>query len=162
MDIQNAHAMIAHHRIDPFFGPVGAIAGKVVLLAGVASAFYSAYALLFAVVGAFVGFSGTGADIDAVRRRVRPTNDWFGLFRSGRWIEVQSAMMLGIGDHRSVYRAYSRGNVPLDVTKRDFRVLLLDADHHVLVTLCVRKTRELAQNELEKLAVTLNLNQHQG
>ena len=150
--------MTEHHRIDPFFGPVGAIAGKVVLLAGLSSAFYSAYALLFALIGAFVGFSSTGIDIDAGHRRVRQTNDWFGLFRSGRWIDVLSSMSLGIGESRSVYRAYSRANVPLDVKQRDFRIKLLDSDGRSLVTLRRKKNRDEALVELERMAVKLNLN----
>ena len=74
------------NKLDKSFGPVGTSAGSLLFVVGMIVIFNSIYGLILVVLGAFVGFSSTGTIIDTEKRRIKFSNNLFGIFQTGKWI----------------------------------------------------------------------------
>jgi hypothetical protein len=144
-------------KLDKLFGPSGSFGGIILLITGLAALYYSISALLLVVLGAFAAFTTTCTTIDYGTRRVRYATSHFGLFKSGKWIDVTDSMSLRVRQSGRSYRAYSRSNRSLDINVRDYTIVLRDARGREVCPLQRLGNRSDADIRCHQLADKLSL-----
>ena len=112
---------------------------------------------LMIIIGAFFGFSSTSAVIDPGNRRVRFSNNLFGILPTGKWISIEPSMTVGIIEYNQVYSAFSQGNRPLDVSRNDYRVVLLDPAKKEIMHLKRSASIDSAKEDCKEMAEILGL-----
>ncbi len=149
--------MTANNRLDKSYGPVGSSAGVMLFIAGlVLTCFYFSGSILI-IIGAFVGFSYSSALIDFDKKRVKFSNNLFGIFPTGKWIEIEPSMTMEIIESVVTNRTYSRGNRSLDVVAKDFRLVLFNAAKKEIMPLKKTDTLDAAKADLADLKHQLGL-----
>ena len=126
--------MITNNRLDKSFGPVGTYAGIIVFFAGIIISFSSFSALILVFIGAFVGFSSTSALIDYDKKRVKFSNNLFGILKIGHWINIEQ-----------------------DMTDQDYRIVLFDSNNKEIMPIKKVNTLDSAKVELDKSANQLGI-----
>ena len=149
--------MIINNKLDKSFGPVGTSAGIFLFAIGIITLYTSWFGFILIVLGAFVGFSSTSTLVDYNNRRIKFSNNLFGIIRTGKWIAVNNDMKIGIWKSNVTWRAYSRSNRPMDFDNKDFRLVLLDSDNREIMPLKKTDSPESAKAELEILCNNLKL-----
>ncbi|MCX6303586.1 MAG: hypothetical protein NT040_01330 [Bacteroidetes bacterium] len=149
--------MITNNKLDRSFGPVGASAGVFLFIAGIALSYFYFSGLILVLLGAFVGFTSSSTLVDYEKRRVRFSNNLFGFIQTGKWIQIEPSMKIGIRQSNQTYRAYSRGNRPLDIASKDIRLILFDSGGKEIIPLKKLDSAEAASIELEKECSRLDL-----
>jgi hypothetical protein len=149
--------MMTKYRLDKSFGPVGTTAGSVLFVAGLIVTFNSVWGILPVLLGAFVGFSSTCTIIDFDKKRIKFSNDLFGIIHTGKWIAIENSMKLGIKETDMTWSAYSRGNRPFDIEKKDFRITLFDAKDLEILQVKKNNSLESAKADLEIIASQLGI-----
>jgi hypothetical protein len=149
--------MTENNRLDHTFGPVGTAAGTVLFVAGVILTFFHLTGLILILIGAFVGFSSTSALIDYEKKRVKFSNNLFGIIRIGKWLGIEPAMKLGLKESNLTWRSYSRGNRSLDIVNTDYRIILIDPENKEIMEMKKRNSKESAMTELETMSKSLGL-----
>ena len=139
--------MKINNKLDKSFGPVGTSAGIFLFVIGIITLYSSWFGLILVLLGAFVGFSSTSTIIDSDNRRVKFSNNLFGIIQTGKWIFVNQDMKIGIRESNITWRAYSRSNRPLAIDNKDFRLVLLDSENQEIMTL--KKTDSLSSAKAE-------------
>lgn len=150
--------MILNNKLDKTFGPIGTIAGVTLFIVGLILVFASLSGLFLILIGAFVGFTSTSTQIDIENKRVRFSNNLFGILPSGRWINLESSMTIGLRQSNQTWRAYSRGSRSIDITDKGFRLILFDSYNKPIMPLMKIVSLECAEKELDLLANQLGLN----
>ena len=149
--------MIIRNKLDKSFGPVGSFSGILVFIAGMASVYYSLYAVILVLIGAFLGFTYSSVEIDFDGKRVRFLNNLFGIIKTGQWISVNPDMKIGITKSNRIWRSYSGGNRSLDIVNEDYRLVLFNASGKKLMP--VKKVDDLnvARKELDNICEQLKI-----
>lgn len=142
---------------DKSFGPVGSKAGIIVFVTGVVMLYYAYSAVILLVIGAFFGFSNSGTYIDTGQKRVKFTNNLFGLIPIGKWIDIEPNMSIGVHQSVRVWRAFSWSNQVHDTADQDYRVVLNGVDKKEIIPLFRSEMLNLAQIEAEKLSQALGI-----
>lgn len=150
--------MTTRNKLDKAFGPVGTSAGIFLFIAGIGICFFSLRGLILIVLGAFVGFTSTRTSIDLDNKRARFSNNIFGLFPIGQWIDIETNMKLGIKKSNKTWRAYSRGNRTLDLANTDYRIVLFDSKGREILPLQKLNNPGSAKLRLNELSEQLGLN----
>jgi hypothetical protein len=150
--------MIVKNRLDKIFGPAGRTAGLILLLAGVPATYYSLIGLILVIFGAFIAFTTTSSMLDIENKRIKLSNDLFGIFPSGKWIDIKPEMKLGLKKTRMGSRSYSISNIPLDNHADDIRIMLFGSDNTQIMPVKKFATLESSKTELDELSITLGLN----
>lgn len=151
--------MNQNNLLDKSFGPVGTSAGILLFVVGLFVTFTSLYGLILMLIGAFVGFTSTSCVIDLNQKRVKFSNNLFGIVRFGEWLKIEPTMKIGIKRSNRTWRAYSQSNRTLDVEQTDFRIILYNQDDKLILPLKKCKSSEVATKEMELLASELKLHQ---
>ncbi len=120
------------NRFDKSFGPVGSSAGLFLLIGGFILLYYSYSSLFLIIFGALLAFTNSSTTIDYKNKRVRFCNNICGLFKFGKWTDVQSDMFIRIENNRIVQRAYSRSNRSLDIKTHHYKVLLCNNKKEII------------------------------
>ena len=149
--------MIYKNKLDNAFGPVGSTAGIFIFGAGIVASFYSPGGLLLVVAGAFVGFTSTSALIDTDRKRVKLRSNYFGIIKTGKWIDIEPGMKIGIKKMHKSWRAYSRGNRRLDVPEKNYRIFLFDKNNKKIMSLMKTDSFHDATELQDELSARLGL-----
>jgi hypothetical protein len=149
--------MTTNNKLDKSFGPVGTLAGVKILIVGVILTIFSLYGLILIFLGAFVGLSSTSTLIDYDKKRIKFSNNLFGIFRIGKWIAVTTNMKIGIKKSDKTWRTYSRGNRTLDTPDHGFRIILYDSTNKQIMPVMKTETLDSAKIEIEKLSNQLGL-----
>jgi len=149
--------MTTNNRLDKAFGPVGTSSGIILFVAGLILTCFYLSGLFLAVIGAFVGFSSTSTLVDDDKKRVKFSNNLFGIFKTGQWIQIEPSMKIGIKDSNITWRTYSRGDRTLDITNKDFRVILFDSENREIMPLKKSSSLESDRMELETLGNKLGI-----
>jgi len=149
--------MIKEHKLDKSFGPIGTIAGITIFVVGVALISFSISGLVLIIIGAFVGFSSTSTLIDSNNKKVRFCNNLFGIIKVGKWITIETNMSVGIKQSNRTWRAYSRGSRSIDISDKDFRIILFDSKGKQILPLMKVLTLESAKEEARLISEQLNL-----
>lgn len=149
--------MIKEYKLDRSFGPVGTIAGITIFVVGLTLICFSISGLFLIIIGAFVGFSSTSTLIDFDNKSVRFCNNLFGIIKIGKWLAIEPIMSIGIKQSNRTWRAYSRGSRSVDITDKDFRIILFDSKVTQIMPLMKLLTLESAKEELDLLSARLDL-----
>ncbi len=149
--------MIQINKLDKSFGPIGTIAGVTLFLVGLIVTFFSLSGLFLILIGAFVGFTSTSTLIDFDLKQVRFSNNLFGVIQTGKWITIEPSMKIDIKPSKRTWRAYSRGSRSVDITDKDFRLILYDENNKQIMPIMKTHSLESAKNEFESLKTRLKL-----
>jgi hypothetical protein len=152
--------MIIKNKLDKIFGPVGSSAGFFLIVAGAATTYFSFLGLVFVVLGAFTAFTSTSSIIDTGKKRIKFSNNIFGLISLGKWIEITPGMKLLLKKTRMGLRSYSISTTPLDYQTNDIRIMLMDPDNKQIMPVKKFISQDTARTELEELKVSMGLNQN--
>jgi hypothetical protein len=149
--------MIVNNKLDKSFGPVGSSSGILIFVVGLIMTYHSLSALILAMFGAFVGFSFSSTLIDYDLKRIRFSNNFFGVIKIGRWINIEPSMAIGLKKSNRTWRSYSKGNRSYDFTQVDFRINLYDWNNTIIAPLKKVRSEVVAKVELEQMAIELGL-----
>ncbi len=139
------------NKLDKSFGPAGSFAGIILFAVGIAVTFFHITGLFLVVVGAFVGFTGSYAVVDYDKRRVKLSNNLFGLIKTGEWIGVEPGMKIGIKKSNRVWQANSWTNRTVDVVKHSYVLSIYNANNQLIIPIQKVGTWDLAKQEQEIL-----------
>lgn len=149
--------MTTKNKLDKSFGPVGTSAGIFLFAAGLIITFFSLPGLILVLIGAFVGFTSTSTLIDFDKKRIRFSNNIFGIIPIGQWISIQTDMKIGIKKSNKVWRAYSRSNRTLDIANNDYRLILYDSKGKEIMPLQNSDNLDSAKLNLDKISKQLGI-----
>jgi hypothetical protein len=149
--------MTASYKLDKVFGPVGTAAGFVLIIAGLIMSYQSPIALILVVIGGFIGFTDTSSVIDMESKRIRLSNNIFGFIRTGKWMNIEPGMKLGIERPGMVWRSYSRSNRSITIRNKEIRIFLYDSNNNKVMPIMKHKTYQAARTELLNLSQELGL-----
>ena len=149
--------MTTNNKLDKMFGPAGTSAGIFLIVTGLIVSWFSLPGLILVVIGAFIGFTATSTLIDFDRKRVRFSNNLFGIIRTGPWISVDPDMKIGIKRSNRSWRTYSRSNRTLDIQNNDFRLILHDSGGKEIMPLKKARDPDSAKAERDKICSQLGL-----
>ena len=149
--------MLIKNKIYNSFGPFESFAAKLVFIFGLAVVWFSFQAILLIIGGAFFGFTYFCTTIDIEKHRVRSGDVLFGVFKTGRWINIKPEMTVGVIKWEKVWRILSLSNRRVSVPENDFLVVLFNSNGKKLLTLNKKESVELANDELFHLSDLLNL-----
>jgi hypothetical protein len=150
--------MIINNKLDKPFGPFGGSTGFFLLIGGIISTYYSLFGLIIAVIGAFVSFTTTSALIDTENKKVKLSNNLFGFIPVGKWIDIRTDMKIGLKKSHMGYRAYIRGNQPVDMHTNDIRIVLYSSDNKQIMHLQKFSSHEESKTGIKELSSILSLN----
>jgi len=150
--------MITKNKLDVAFGPFGSSTGFFLIIGGIIATFFSFTGLFIIIIGAFASFTTTGTSIDIANKRIKFTNNLFGIIPVGKWIGIKPDMKLGLRKSHMGYRAYIRGTQPIGIHKNDIRIFLLGPDNKKIMDVRKFSSYEESKIELEKLGYELGLN----
>lgn len=149
--------MITKNKLDKAFGPVGTSAGIFLFSAGLIMTYFSLTGLILILIGAFVGFTSTSAIVDFDKRRLKFSNNIFGIFPIGQWIVIQTNMKIGIKKSNKVWRAYSRSNRTLDIANKDYRLILYDTNGREIMPIQKSDNLDSAKLDLNRISKELEI-----
>jgi hypothetical protein len=149
--------MITKNKLDKSFGPVGTTAGIIIFFAGVIETYFSLSGLILILIGALFGFTSTSTLIDSDKKRIKFSNDIFGIIKIGQWIGIEPGMKIGIKKSNLVWRAYSWTNRTLETTDNDYRLILFDSNNKKVMEIKKTGSFDSAKLEQEKLINLLGL-----
>jgi hypothetical protein len=149
--------MIHKNKLDKTFGPSGSFAGYIIFIAGIIATYSNPIGLTLVFIGAFVGFSTTSTIIDAGKKRILFSNNLFGLIQTGKWIDIDTAMKLGIKESNITWTTFSRSNRSIDTLNKDFRIVLFDSGGKEIMEISKTKSLDAAKIKLETVSRELEL-----
>ena len=116
--------------------------------------------LILVVIGAFVGFTFSSTFIDPDHKRIRYSNNIFGIIRTGSWVTIEPSMRLGVIRSGTTWVTYSRSNRAIDIDQNDFRIVLYDSEDRQIMHVKKFNSIEAAETELKTLAVQMGLDKN--
>lgn len=149
--------MIIQNKLDKTFGPFGSSTGFFLLIGGVIATFFSVFGLIIVLIGSFVAFTSTSVQIDTENRRIKYSDNLFGIIRIGKWIDVKPDMKLGLKKSHRGYVGYIRGTQPLGIHENDIRIILYDSNNNKIIPVQKSDSVESLKNELINLSSILGL-----
>ncbi|MBO3698081.1 hypothetical protein [Roseivirga sp. E12] len=149
--------MTTKNKLDKMFGPVGTSAGIFTFIAGLIMTYFALTGMILVLIGAFIGFSSTSTVIDFDKKRLKFTNNFFGIIPSGQWISIQADMKIGIQKSNTVWRAYSLSNRTLDIANNDYRLILYDANGNEIMPMQKSSHLDAAKLDLDKFSKQLGI-----
>jgi len=149
--------MIVKYKLDKSFGPSGTFAGYALIVIGLITTYSSWIGLLLIIIGAFMGFSSTGTVIDTDNKRIKFLNNLFGFIKTGKWVDIDPAMKVGIKESNVTWTTFSRSNRSIDTVKKDFRIVLCDVDENELMEISKSNFIDDAMSQLEIIGKQLAL-----
>lgn len=150
--------MITDNRIDNLLGPAGTWSGVFIMAAGILTCyFYDLSGLLLVVAGMFLGFTYDGTLIDSNQGRIKGYSCLFGIFRIGKWHRADEFTRFAIRSSRRSYTTYSRANIPLTLKSRDVRLILMNDDGSLKITMNRYRTFDEARKDMSALINDLHL-----
>ena len=139
------------------FGPFESFAYRLIFEAGCVFAWISLKSILLILGGAFFGFTYLGAQINIKKNKVRNGDVLFGIFSTGKWININPEMLVGIIKWTKVSRIFSWSNRNASIPESDFLIVLFNSEGKKLLTLNKKTSLEQANDELFRLGDLLNL-----
>jgi hypothetical protein len=149
--------MIENNKFEKSFGPMGSFAGAILFITGAILTYFHLTAIILILIGAFVGFSSTSTLIDYKKKRIKFSNNLFGIIRLGHWLIIEPTMKVGIKENKITWRGYSQGNRSFDIVNDDYRIMLYDSGNKEIMPMKKTSTMDLAKTELETIGGKLGL-----
>lgn len=149
--------MRIRNRLYKSFGPFAAASGKFLVVVGAIALYYSWTPLLIIALGAFLGFTQSRITIDVTNKRIRFSEDLFGLIPTGKWLVLNSKMKLDIQHATYSWRVYSQSNRTHDITGLHYRIMLYDAQGFEIMPIKRSGNRETLEKDLDVLCELLQM-----
>jgi hypothetical protein len=149
--------MTAINKLDKTFGPTGTSAGIFLFAAGLIITYFSLTGLILVLTGALIGFTSTSTSIDFDKKRLRFSSNIFGIIPIGQWIFIRSDMKIGIQKSNKLWRTYSRSNRILDITNKDYRLVLYDSNGKEIMPIQKSDNFDSAQLYLDTITKQLGI-----
>lgn len=127
------------------------------MLAGLAVLFNTPGGWILVLIGAYIGFTTSSTRIDTKKKRIKFSNNVFGIIPVGKWIALKPEMKIEIRKKHTGYRTYSKSNRVLDIHVKDFRIILFGADDTEIMPVKKFSSFEAAQEALEELKIQLGV-----
>ena len=144
------------NKLDSFFGPSGTFAGYVLMIAGVVT-MLEGYGIVFLILGAFMSFTFLGTEVDISSDQYRYYVKLFGVFKRGTWQSLKFIQALRVVRGKVSYTTYSRSNRTLNLSKKDYRVILEGYEGTIRVPVIKYKTFEEASTKASELRDVLDI-----
>jgi hypothetical protein len=126
-------------------------------LGGIITTYFSIFGVVIAIIGAFVAFTSTSTILDINRKRIKLSNNLFGIFPVGKWIDIKPDMKIGIKRSHRGYEAYIRVIQPIGIYIHDFRIFLYDSANKPIMPINKFESFESSKAELNNLNSMLGL-----
>jgi hypothetical protein len=146
-----------NNKLDKTFGTIGSFAGFIILAFGIYACFYSWIGITTIVVGVFLAFTNTSSRIDFENKRIKYSNNFFGIISVGYWTELKPGMKLVVRNVLKTQTASSQSNRQTSVVNQDFRITLLAENDRELLDVKRFDTKEAAEKELPDMIIKLGL-----
>lgn len=140
------------------FGPVGSSAGFFLLIGGaLITVFFSLSGLILILPGAFMAFTHSSSTINAESKRIKFSNNLFGILSFGKWVDISNDMLLRLKKYSGSYTAYSRSNRRLDNYSEEYRIYLCDEKGREILPIMRSNAISPLKSEAQHLASNLEL-----
>ena len=149
--------MIIKNKLDKSFGPFGSSTGFFMLLWGIIATYYSLIGLVITIIGAFVSFTSESTFIDVDNKRIKFSNNLFGIIPTGTWIDIKPDMKIGVKKSHRGYLAYIMGTRPISIHINDFKIILYGPDNKQIMPIKKLGSYKTLKSELNELNTILNL-----
>ena len=149
--------MMIKNRFGLTFGPFGSSTGFFLILGGIAATWFSVYGLLIVFAGLFALFTDTSTKIDIEGRKIRHSDNLFGLIPIGKWVEISPGMKLGIKKTHRGFVGYIRVNQPMGIHEHDIRIIVYGADNKPIMPLKSFNSLESAREDLKYFSQQLGI-----
>lgn len=149
--------MIIKNKLDRTFGPFGSSTGLFLLLGGIITTYFSILGIIFIIVGAFAAFTSTSTIIDTDNKKIKYSDNLFGIIPVGKWISIKPDMKLGLSKSHRGFVGYIRGTQPFDIHYNDIRIILYDSSNKKILTVKKFDSYEASKNDLVNLSSVLGL-----
>jgi hypothetical protein len=149
--------MVTDHKIDKLMGPSGTFAGYSLIIFGVIGTYFNLTGLILVAAGMFMAFTFDGTIIDYNSGRIKKYTCLFGLFKCGRWHNINVFNKFSIYRSKRSYITYSRANVPLTVKNSDIRLALLNNNGSLKIIINKYDSFEAARKEMTELIRDLQI-----
>jgi hypothetical protein len=145
------------YRFEKSFGPAASAAGMLLILAGVIVSFFYITGLVLVILGAFTAFTDSSTTIDPEKKKMRFSNNIFGLIPIGSWVSVTPGMKLSVINESRIYRTYSRSNQQIDVKSRGEYIYLHDQRGKIMIPVKKIVSGDNQQEEINKLCTAFEI-----
>lgn len=145
------------NKLEKVFGPFGTSTGFFLLLGGIVTTYFSFFGLVLVLIGAFVTFTSTNTYIDLDNKKIKYSNNLFGIIPVGKWIEINPDMKIGLKKAHRGYVGYIRGTQPVDIHYHDIRIFLYDFENKPVIPIQKFDSVESAKAELTNLSSLLGI-----
>jgi len=149
-DSLKSHEVFIYNH-GKFAGPSASFTGFALIAGGIIGLAYSYTALFLLIPGALLAFTTSGTIIDLKIKRVKSFTAVFGLFRIGKWLELNKFSRFNISRVKGKYNLYSRGMVMHRMNTVDIRLLLTNHSGSKKLIVNNYTSFEDAQMEMEHL-----------
>jgi hypothetical protein len=146
---------LRNNNLGKFFSPSASFAGYVLIIAGVLAISYSFVSLVLIIPGSFMAFTYTGTIIDIDNKRVKPYISLFGIFKTGKWIDINQFTRFSIVKVTNNYTSFSRANVRFDYPISNIRLLLIQKEGSLKIVINKFSKFEDARREKDGLSTIL-------
>lgn len=149
--------MIIKNKLDITFGPFGSSTGFFLMIGGLIATYFSIFGILIATIGAFAAFTSTSTSIDTAKKKIRYSDNLFGIIPFGKWIDIKPEMKLGLKKYHRGFVGYIRGNQPVDIHNNDIRIFLYDSNNKMIMPVKKFDSYETSRIDLNTLSTLLEL-----
>ena len=149
--------MVTDHKLDKLMGPSGTAAGYSLVIFGLITTYFHRAGLIPLMAGMFMAFTYDGTLIDFSTRRIKAYRSLFGLLKTGKWYDISFFNKFRIYKSNRTYKSYSQANIPSEVKKTDIRLMLLNNDGSLKITVNKFNSFEEARKEMAELIRDLNM-----
>lgn len=149
--------MIIKNKLDITFGPFGSSTGFFLIIGGLIATFFSIFGFLIVIIGAFAAFTFTSTYIDTDNKKIKHSDNIFGIIPIGKWIDIKPDMKLGLKKSHRGYVGYIRGNQPVDIHYNDIRIILYDSYNKRIMPVKKFESYDTSKNDLNNLSTLLEL-----
>lgn len=145
-------------RFGSPLGPIGSSIGYFLILGGILIAVYLSFSgLIIVLLGAFMAFTHSSATVNAENRRIKFSNNIFGILSFGKWFDISNDMLLRLKKYSGSYTAYSRSNRKLENRPDEYRIYLCDNKGNEILPLMHSNNLIPLKKEARQLAKKLEL-----
>ncbi len=150
-----------NNRTGLLFGPAGATAGVVILIAGL-SIFNTWVGLIMILASVFFMVTFTGTIIDLKKNKVQQYTALFGLFKVGDKESLKGFTAMVVLPDKEKYHIYSQSNRSMESSSGKFIVALIDDSSYRQILVGKYKTMELAKSKLKEYSQLLSIPIHEN
>lgn len=145
------------YKFDKSFGPVASFSGILIFVAGLIATYFALSGLILVFFGAFIGFTNSSTTIDTNNKKVRFSNNIFGIIKIGKWIRIDKDMQIETKRENEVYRTYSMSNRSLDLKVDNTIMYLFDKKGNPMLPIMRLQKDENPQEKMDEICRELEI-----